>query len=70
MSIGKVGASSTTPTHVCASLKLFVNDATIVMRAAPTRANGTNNRNAITPTRGPKFGVIPSSSSGMNFSVK
>ncbi len=70
MSIGRVGASNTTLTQVCASLKLLVNDATRVIKDAPTSANGSNNRNAMTTTGGLKFGVMPSSTSGMNFSAK
>ena len=68
--IGMVGASKTTLTHVCASLKLLVKEATKVIREAPTSAKGTSSKNASKTTTGPKFGVMPSSCRGMNLSTK
>src|SRR5882672_1736351 len=62
--IGIVGTSSTKVSQLCASRYERVKEATTVMSAAPSSTNGAASRNILMATAGPKFVVIPSSSSG------
>ena len=68
-STGSVGASSRIDTQDCASLKLFVNEASSVIIAAPSRLNGRNSSSAKPSVPTPKFGVIPNFASGTNGSA-
>jgi hypothetical protein len=64
--IGAIGNSITTDSHDCASRLLRVNEATAVIRPAPSGTNGSITAKIARTTRGPKFADMPSASSGMN----